>query len=344
MISTFDKQMMQRCIQLANNGLGQTYPNPLVGCVIVLEDKIIAESWHQKSGEPHAEVNAIEQLTDKSILKKSTLYVSLEPCAHFGKTPPCSDLIIQYEIPKVVVGTVDPFSKVNGLGIEKMRKAGIEVKVGVLEKEARELNKRFFTFHQNKRPYIILKWAETADGFISTTTGEQKWITNVYSKQLVHQWRTEEQAILVGRKTAQLDDPQLSARLWVGNQPLRIVLDRNLDLKQELNLWDGTQPTVVFTEKNKEDSENLNYVSIDFTADVVQQILNYLYEIGIQSVIIEGGKYTLMNFIRRGLWDEARVLKAKNNYWSNGVKAPILEIPVKKSTTIGTDVLEIYQQ
>ena len=343
-MSEFDEQMMQRCIQLAKNGLGQTYPNPMVGCVITLGNEIIAESWHQKAGEPHAEVNAIQQLTDKSILKQSTLYVSLEPCAHFGKTPPCSDLIIQHEIPKVVIGTSDPFAKVNGLGTEKMRKAGIEVKVGVLENQAQALNKRFFTFHQNKRPYIILKWAETTDGFISTESGEQKWITNIYSKQIVHQWRTEEQAILVGRKTAQFDNPQLNARLWKGNQPVRIVPDRNLNLNEDLNLFDQSQTTLVFTEKIKENSKNLNFVSIDFDADVVQQILNHLYEIEIQSIIIEGGKQTLMHFIDRELWDEARILKAKNNFWNNGIKAPILDVSLKNRKKLDTDTLEIYQR
>src|SRR5690625_1539520 len=324
-MSEFDEQMMQRCIQLAKNGLGQTYPNPMVGCVITLGNEIIAESWHQKAGEPHAEVNAIQQLTDKNILKQSTLYVSLEPCAHFGKTPPCSDLIIQHEIPKVVIGTSDPFAKVNGLGIEKMRK-------------------KFITSHQNKRPYIILKWAETTDGFISTESGEQKWITNIFSKQIVHQWRTEEQAILVGRKTAQFDNPQLNARLWKGIQPLRIVLDRNLTLHEDLNLFDQSQTTLVFTEKIKENSKNLNFVSIDFDADVVQQILNHLYEIEIQSIIIEGGKQTLMHFIDRELWDEARILKAKNNFWNNGIKAPILDASLKSRKNLDTDTLEIYQR
>lgn len=343
-MSDFDIQMMRRCVQLAKNGLGQTYPNPMVGCVITFDNKIIAESWHQKYGESHAEVNAINQLADKSILKQSTLYVSLEPCAHFGKTPPCSDLIIQHKIPKVIVGTIDIFAGVNGLGIEKLRNAGINVKVGILENEVRELNKRFFTFHKNKRPYIILKWAETSDGFISTNSGEQKWITNIYSKQLVHRWRTEEQAILVGRKTALYDNPQLNARLWKGKQPLRIVIDKDLTLNQDLHLFDGQQPTIVFTNKEKESTKKLKYVAIDFTKNVAEQILKYLYEMQIQSLIVEGGKKTLMNFISNDLWDEARVLKAKHNFWNSGVKSPTLDIPVRETKELDTDILEIYQK
>lgn len=332
---------MRRCIQLARNGLGNTYPNPMVGCVIVHDGKIIAEGWHKRAGEPHAEVNAVNQIQDKEILKKSTLYVSLEPCAHHGKTPPCADLIIQYKIPKVVVGTIDPFAKVNGLGIRKMQDAAIEVISGVLEKECRELNKRFFTFHQEKRPYVILKWAQTVDGFMGSENGGQKWITNAYSRQLVHKWRTEEQAILVGTTTAETDNPQLNARLWNGNQPVRLVLDRELKLNSGLNLFDGNQRTIVFTEKQKDNQPNLEFIQVQFDENISESVLDKLYELGIQSVIIEGGKKTLQSFIDKGLWDEARIFTSSID-WSSGVKSPEIFGKLIESKNISSDKLEIY--
>lgn len=337
----FDEQMMQRCIQLAKKGFGNTYPNPMVGCMLVHDGIIIAEGWHQKAGEPHAEVNAIHQIQNKEILKESTLYVSLEPCAHHGKTPPCADLIIKNQIPKVIVGTVDPFAKVNGLGIQKLKDAGIEVISGVLEKECRELNKRFFTFHQKKRPYVILKWAQTSDGLMATESGEQKWITNEYSKQLVHKWRTEEQSILVGTKTAEMDNPQLNARLWNGNQPIRLVLDKYLKLNSELHLFDGNQRTIVFTEKEKSNQENLEFVRIQFNENLTNSILGKLYELGIQSVIIEGGKKTLESFIEKNLWDEARIFTS-SNVWDSGIKSPEFKGNLIDSKTIFNDQLEIF--
>ena len=229
---------MLRCLQLAKNGLGSTYPNPMVGSVIVYEDRIIGEGWHQQAGQPHAEVNAVNSVNDQSLLDKATIYVSLEPCSHFGKTPPCSDLIIAKGIKKVVIGTVDPFAEVAGRGIKKLIDAGCEVLVGVLEQECQQLNKRFFTFHQKKRPYIILKWAESLDGFIapeakSRSSREPVWITNSYSKQLVHKWRAEEQSILVGTKTVEADNPSLTTRDWSGKSPTRIVLDRELKISEE---------------------------------------------------------------------------------------------------------------
>lgn len=337
----FDEQMMQRCIQLAENGFGNTYPNPMVGCVIVHDGKIIAEGWHQKAGEPHAEVNAIHQIQNKEILKESTLYVSLEPCAHHGKTPPCADLIVLYQIPKVIVGTIDPFAKVNGLGIQKLKDAGIEVISGVLEKECRELNKRFFTYHQEKRPYVILKWAQTADGFMAAENGEQKWITNEYSKQLVHKWRTEEQSILVGTKTAETDNPQLNARLWNGNQPIRLVLDKELKLNPNLNLFNGNQRTIVFTEKEKANQQNLEFIQISFDENLANSILQKLYEIGIQSVIIEGGKRTLESFIEKNLWDETRIFTS-SKIWNTGIKSPEIHGKLIHSKKIISDKLEIF--
>lgn len=337
----FDEQMMQRCIQLAQNGLGNTYPNPMVGCVIVHNESIIAEGWHQKAGEPHAEVNAINQIQNKEILKESTLYVSLEPCAHHGKTPPCADLVIANQIPKVIIGTVDPFAKVNGLGIQKLKDAGIEVICGILEEECRALNKRFFKFHQEKRPYVILKWAQTSDGFIAAENGEQKWITNEYSKQFVHKWRTEEQSILVGTKTAQTDNPHLNARLWDGNQPIRIVLDKDLKLNSDLHLFDGSQRTIVFTEIEKSNLENLEFIQVSFDDYLPNSILNKLYELNIQSVIIEGGKQTLETFIKSNLWDEARIFTS-TNVWNSGVKSPELKGNLIHSQQIQSDKLEIF--
>jgi len=342
-MSDFDELMMQRCIQLAENGLGTTYPNPMVGCVIVHEGKIIAEGWHQKAGGFHAEAAAIHKIARKEILKKTILYVSLEPCSHFGKTPPCADLIIQYQIPKVVIGCVDSNVKVNGSGIQKLQNAGIEVEVGVLENKCLDLNKRFFTFHQQKRPYVILKWAQTADGFMAPQNGDQKWITHEFSKQLVHQWRTEEQAILVGTNTAQSDNPQLNSRLWAGNQPMRIVLDRTLKLSTDLNLFDNSQKTIVFTEKLGENQENLTFIKIDFSENLVEQILSHLFQLGVQSVIVEGGKQTLESFIEKGLWDEARVFTSQEN-WGEGIHSPQLNGELIETKIIQNDRLEIFQK
>ncbi len=342
-MTNFDEQMMHRCIELAQNGFGTTYPNPMVGCVIVHQEKIISEGWHKKSGEPHAEVNAIQKIFNKEILKNSTLYVSLEPCAHQGKTPPCADLIISHNIPKVVVGTKDPFAKVNGLGIQKMKNAGIEVVTDVLEEECRQLNKRFFTFHKEKRPYVILKWAQTANGLMATEEGEQKWITNEFSKQLVHKWRTEEQAVLVGTNTAKSDNPQLSARLWGGTRPVRLVLDKELKLNSALNLFDGSQRTIVFTKKEAMNQPNLEFIQIPFDSDLPEVILQKLYELEIQSVIIEGGKTTLETFVKKHLWDEARVFTSSTR-WEAGVKSPELNGKLINTETIASDRLEIFVQ
>ena len=328
---------IQRCLELAQNGLGSTYPNPMVGSVIVHRGKIIGEGWHQKAGEPHAEVNAINSVKNKSLLTKSTIYVSLEPCSHFGKTPPCSDLIIQHKIPTVIIGTVDPNDKVAGKGIEKLQKAGIKVKVGVLEKECRELNKRFFTFHTKKRPYIILKWAESADGFLSPLNKkEQKpvWITNVYARQLVHKWRTEEQAILVGTKTVLDDNPQLNARDWFGKNPIRIILDRSGKISEDYAVKKGSQKSIILTEQEiLTKDENCIYENLIFGEQLPEKISNLLYQYQIQSVIVEGGRQTLQSFIDDNLWDEARIFKG-SIIVHQGTKAPILkgEIVVKQKS------------
>ncbi|MEN8124343.1 MAG: bifunctional diaminohydroxyphosphoribosylaminopyrimidine deaminase/5-amino-6-(5-phosphoribosylamino)uracil reductase RibD [Bacteroidota bacterium] len=320
---------MQRCLQLASKGLGLTYPNPMVGCVIVCEEKIIGEGWHQKAGKAHAEVNAINSVKDKNLLPKSTLYVSLEPCSHYGKTPPCTDLILKMNIKNVVIGTIDFNSEVHGKGIEHLKNKGCKVSVGILENKCRELNKRFFTFHQKKRPYIILKWAETEDGFIFPEMKAKKsmkpiWISNIYSLQQVHKWRAEEQSILVGTSTAIIDNPKLNAREYFGSNPLRLVIDKDLKIDTNNILFDGELKTIVFTQKTGSNFKNVIYKTIDFSVNVVKQICDYLYDIEIQSVIIEGGSKTLQSFINENLWDEARVFTG-DLFFKNGIKAPVLK-------------------
>jgi len=342
---------MRRCLELAKNGLGTTYPNPMVGSVIVCDGKIIGEGWHKKSGEPHAEVNAVNSIKDKSLLKKSTIYVSLEPCSHFGKTPPCCNLIIENEIPNVVIGTVDPNIKVAGNGIIKLIEAGKNVTVGVLEAECNELNKRFFTFHQKKRPYVILKWAETKDGFIAPLEIRRKalndnkqkpvWITNEFSRQLVHKWRSEEKAILVGTQTIIDDNPKLDVRDWTGNNPIRIVLDQNNRISKESHIYDNRLKTIIFSNFAKANNgENTTFEVIDFKQNIAEQILNVLYNHQIQSVIIEGGLQTLQTFIDENLWDEARVFIG-NLSFTNGIKAPILALKNVTKHSIENDILLI---
>jgi len=335
----FDELMMKRCIELASKGLGLTYPNPMVGCVIVRNAQIISEGWHKKAGGAHAEVDAVSKIKDKEILKDCEIFVSLEPCSHFGKTPPCSDMIVSYGFKRVTVGIPDPNSKVNGQGIKKMKDAGIEVKVGVLENECAELNKRFFCFHQKKRPYIILKWAQTADGFMAAENHVQKWITNPYSKQLVHRWRSQEQSVLVGYNTAKIDNPQLNLRLWSGNQPIRAVIDRDLSLDPKLHLFDGSQRTIVFSEIN--DGSRPDVIQLNFDENLEESILNELYKLGLQSVIIEGGRKTLDRFIEKELWDEARIFSSSES-WGSGIKAPRITGKLTEQKIIGSDRLKIF--
>jgi diaminohydroxyphosphoribosylaminopyrimidine deaminase/5-amino-6-(5-phosphoribosylamino)uracil reductase len=331
---------MSRCIALAKNGLGTTYPNPMVGSVIVYEGKIIGEGWHKKAGEPHAEVNAVNSVQDKSLLKKATIYVSLEPCSHFGKTPPCCDLIIKNKIPNVVIGAVDPNIMVAGNGIKKLIEAGVHVTIGILEDECNELNKRFFTFHQKKRPYIILKWAQSQDGFIAPLEKLEKkpvWITNTYSRQLVHKWRTEEQAILVGTQTVIDDNPKLNARDWQGNNPVRIVLDQNNRIPKDNAVFDNQVKTIVFNNsENSISKENTIFEGIDFKQNIAKQIVDSLYKHNIQSVIIEGGLQTLQTFIDANLWDEARVFTGNINL-EKGIKAPFIPKTNSEKHIIDTD-------
>lgn len=318
------ESFMQRCLDLSILGMGDVAPNPMVGCVIVHEGKIIGEGYHQQYGQAHAEVNAIHSVKDPGLLKHSTLYVTLEPCAHFGKTPPCADLIIRSGIPHVVIGTVDPFAKVAGKGIERMEKAGVKVEVGLLEKECREVNRRFFTFHEKRRPYVLLKWAQTLDGFIDTDRSETQhptWITNALAKRLVHKQRSQESAILIGTNTALFDNPALTVREWSGNQPIRMVIDRNLRLEKELHLFDHSAPTWVFTSTLRADSQNMKYIPLDFDQDVVPQLLKVLYDQNILSLIVEGGSFLLKSFLKAGLWDEAFVYTG-NQFFGKGVQAP----------------------
>ncbi len=329
----------------------------MVGSVVVHNNKIIGEGWHQKAGEAHAEVNAINAVEDQNLLKDATIYVSLEPCSHFGKTPPCSDLIIAKGIKKVVIGTVDPFSEVSGRGIKKLLEAGCEVLVGILEKECQELNKRFFTFHLKKRPYIILKWAQSEDGFIAPVIQnpeERKpvWITNKYSSQLVHKWRSEEQAIMVGTNTAVADNPKLNTRTWTGNSPVRVVIDQHLRVPEDSALFDKSIKTVVICsekslqeklEQQKENQhKNLIFESADFDLNFAPELSRILHEQELHSVIIEGGTQTLQTFINENLWDEARVFTGEVQF-GKGVKAPEFSGKLISEEKIASDTLKIYR-
>jgi len=331
---------MQRCIELASKAMGYASPNPMVGSVIVYNNKIIGEGYHEKYGSHHAEVNAINSVKDKSLLFKSTLYVNLEPCAHFGKTPPCSDLIIQNKIPEVVIGCVDTFSEVSGKGIERMRSVGIDVKVGVLENESRELNKRFFTFHEKKRPYIILKWAESKDGFIAPKNHTKPfWMTSIESKKLVHKWRAEEDAILVGRITAEKDNPSLTVREVEGSNPIRIVIDKDLKLSADFNLFNNDAKTIIFNQTKSVENNSNNYIKINFN-NLTKNILQELHKQNIQSIIIEGGTKTLQSFIDKNLWDEARIFTTKKTL-TEGVKPPTIEGEIISEDETGGDRFKI---
>jgi diaminohydroxyphosphoribosylaminopyrimidine deaminase/5-amino-6-(5-phosphoribosylamino)uracil reductase len=341
---------MQRCLDLAALGLGNVSPNPMVGSVIVHDEKIIGEGYHQQYGQAHAEVNAVNQVLQNfsnadEMLKQSTIYVSLEPCAHYGKTPPCADLIIKHRIPEVVIGCRDPFDAVNGKGIEKLKDAGLNVTNGVLENECRRLNRRFFTRVQKHRPYIILKWAQTADGFFAPDDNSQFWITGVESRKLVHQWRGEEDAILVGKNTAAIDNPQLNVRYGEGKAPKRIVIDRRLELGGDLNLFDQSVETLVFNEIKTDIDGKIKYIALeDFDRYVPQYILYQLYLQDIQSVIIEGGAKTLKSFIDAGLWDEARIFTGKANL-TKGIPAPKINGIIALEMSSGADHLQtIYNQ
>lgn len=322
---TTDEKYIRRCIELASNGLCNAAPNPMVGAVIVHNGKIIGEGYHAKCGEGHAEVNAIRSVKDETLLKEATIYVSLEPCSHYGKTPPCADLIISKGIPRVVVGCIDPFSQVSGRGIRKLREAGIDVTVGVLEEECKNLIRRFVTFNTQKRPYITLKWAESADGYIDINreNGSPVVLSTPVTSMYVQKQRAEHKAILVGRRTALLDNPSLTTRNWYGKNPLRLVIDRNLSLPSDLRLFDHSTPTIVFTAEERVNEENLEYITIDYSTDILPQILNVLYERKIQSLLVEGGTTLLQSFIDSGVWDEMFV-EHSEIVLNKGVKSPVI--------------------
>lgn len=321
---------MQRGIQLAKLGAGTVSPNPMVGCVIVHEGKIIGEGWHKIFGEAHAEVNAINAVIDKALISESTVYVTLEPCSHFGKTPPCADLLIKHKVKKVVVCNLDPNPLVAGKGIERLRQAGIEVEVGLLEEEGRELNKRFFTYIEKKRPYVILKWAESADGFMAKKNYEAVQISNLLSRRFVHKMRSQEDAIMVGTNTVKYDNPKLDTRFWTGKNAVRVLIDKGLSLPENLYIFDGSQKTICYTTVARSNTsrsvpENTTEVVLpkDDFRSINELVLQDLYQTKIQSIIIEGGTILLQSFIDSGLWDEAFLLKSKL-ILEDGIKAPII--------------------
>jgi diaminohydroxyphosphoribosylaminopyrimidine deaminase / 5-amino-6-(5-phosphoribosylamino)uracil reductase len=339
-MSEMDQRYMRRALELAELGRGNVSPNPMVGCVIVRNEKIIGEGYHQLYGGPHAEVYAIQSVENLEILQDATAYVTLEPCAHWGKTPPCANLLVEKKVKKVVIAALDSNPLVGGKGSQLLKNAGIEVEIGVLEKEAKWQNRRFFTQIEKQRPYVILKWAQSSDGFVAREDFSSKWISGIQSRQLVHKWRAEEDAILVGKNTAQYDNPSLNVRDWVGKNPVRILLDSNLELSESLNLFDRSIPTICFNSKKSETKENLYFVNLgdDFS---LADILKELNTRKIQSLIVEGGSKVLSGFIEKGLWDEARVFTGKAKF-ETGISAPKLNQNPTENLTIGEDILTIY--
>lgn len=332
-------QFMRRALELAEWGRGCVSPNPLVGCVIVHEDRIIGEGWHREYGGPHAEVNAVNSVENQALLSESTVYVTLEPCAHWGKTPPCANLLVEKKVKKVVIAATDSNPLVGGRGIEILKNAGIEVETGILEKDARWQNRRFFTQIEKQRPYVILKWAQTQDGFVAKENFDSKWISNSHSRQLVHKWRAEEDAILVGKNTAAYDNPRLDVRDWVGKNPIRVVLDSKLELSSEVNLFDQSIPTLVFNALKSDNKDNLAWIKLpEITPETV---LKELHSRKIQSLIVEGGSQVIHQFIQSGLWDEARIFTAPTQF-RRGISAPRLNQNPSETLSIDTDRLDIY--
>ncbi len=346
------QKYIRRCLQLAKNGLGTTYPNPMVGAVIVHNDKIIGEGWHYQAGQPHAEVNAIHSVEDKSLLSEATIYVSLEPCSHFGKTPPCANLIVEQGIKKAVIGTLDVNSVVCGNGISYLKNNGCEVIVGVLEEECKALNKRFFTFHSQKRPFVTLKWAETQNGFMdiernSETPVQPYWISNTYSQQQTHRMRTTEQAILVGARTVINDQPKLNARTWYGTDPKVVIIDKSLEINVENLFLERGREVVIFTDiQNKEhcvNNKDIDYQFLDFSKSLSSQILSVLYDKGIQSLIVEGGRQTLQTFLDENNWDETYRFIGDSTF-EKGLKAPKIQGDLREIKKIKEDTLFVYHQ
>jgi diaminohydroxyphosphoribosylaminopyrimidine deaminase/5-amino-6-(5-phosphoribosylamino)uracil reductase len=337
-----DSLFMQRALELAALGKGHVSPNPLVGSVVVHEGRIIGEGWHEKYGQHHAEVNAINSVFDKSLLSDSTVYVNLEPCSHFGKTPPCTDLLIQHNVKKVVVANLDSNPLVAGEGIKGLRHAGVEVCTGINDSKGRELNKRFFTFVEKQRPYVILKWAETADGFVARENFDSKWISNEYSRQLVHRWRTEEDGVLAGTRTVLHDNPMLNVRDWSGRNPVRIIIDRFLKLSHKLHVFDATQRTLCYNLLKHEEHKNLSLIRID-EQNFLSNLLTDLHKHQIQSVIVEGGSQTLNFFIESGVWDEARIFSSPNTF-GKGIPAPKLKGTLMGTQSLMGDTLKIISR
>ncbi len=335
------EHFIQRCFQLAAKGLGGVAPNPMVGCVIVHNAAIIGEGFHRQYGQAHAEVNAINSVLDAELLKQSTLYVNLEPCSHFGKTPPCADLILQKKIPRVVISSYDPNPIVSGKGIARLRQAGVEVVTGVMKSEADYLNRRFITFHSCNRPYIILKWAQSADGYMALNEPKQFWLTNDDAKLLSHKWRTEESGILIGKNTVIVDNPELTARLWQGQNPTRIVIDKNLTIDSKKNVFNSLAKTVIFNDIKNATEKNISFIKIDFKQNVLPQVLKNLYTLQVQSVIVEGGAVTLRYFVAENLWDEARVFYTPHLMYA-GKAAPVMERPVHEEVSLGNNRLKIF--
>lgn len=331
---------MSRALELAEWGMGSVSPNPMVGCVIVHEEKIIGEGYHRNYGGPHAEVNAVNSVENQELLKEATAYVTLEPCAHWGKTPPCANLLVEKGLKKVVIAAVDSNPLVGGKGIEILKNAGIVVETGVMEKEARWQNRRFFTQIEKQRPYVILKWAQTQDGFVARENYSSKWISGTQSRQLVHKWRAEEDAILVGKNTALYDNPRLNVRDWVGKNPTRIVLDSNCELPENLHLFDKSIPTICYNSKKSGFQENLDFVDLGNNFSILE-ILGDLNSRKIQSLIVEGGSAILTRFIESGLWDEARVFTGKTNFEA-GIPAPVLNQNPTETLSICEDILTVY--
>jgi diaminohydroxyphosphoribosylaminopyrimidine deaminase / 5-amino-6-(5-phosphoribosylamino)uracil reductase len=339
-------KFMRRCLELAAKAEGMTYPNPMVGAVIVCNGKIIGEGYHIRAGEPHAEVIAINSVSEKSLLKDSTLYVSLEPCSHFGKTPPCADFIISHSIPRVVIGTADSNEKVSGRGLSRLRDAGCEVIAGVLEEECRRLNRRFFAFHEKKRPYITLKWAQSADRYLDVLRSETHkieptWITGKPERSLVHRWRTEEESILVGAGTVRADNPKLNVRDWKGKNPLRLILSGSGNIDKGSSLLTDGGKTIIFTNDENSDLRGALRIMLDPEMPSCVQIVQYLYDQGIQSLLIEGGATLLAHFISNGLWDEARIFTGEI-YFVAGVSAPVLNGKLFSRTVFSSSILEVY--
>lgn len=317
---------MHRCLELAQKGLGSVSPNPLVGAVLVYNDMIIGEGYHEKFGSAHAEVNCIHSVRDEhqSLIKESTLYISLEPCNHFGKTPPCTALIIQHEIKKVVVACSDPFEKVNGSGILKLMSEGVDVIVGVLEKQAQELNQRFFVFHQSKRPYIILKWAQSSNGYIADDTQSNTKISNQFTDRLVHKWRSEEDAIMVGTNTALMDNPLLTTRLWTGKNPIRVVIDRKLKINSGSKIFDNSATTYLFNSSIQKIEHQTHFIQYKEDLSLIKQVNQTLYDRGVASIIVEGGSSMINSFLNEGSWDEIRIIVNQDLIIDSGLRAPLL--------------------